>query len=67
MLVSCPRPLQKPSPPIFMAAAVSPESFVAAGEKGHSILLAPFFQSRGALKENVQRLQGNAAALRIFA
>jgi natural product biosynthesis luciferase-like monooxygenase protein len=48
-----PRPLQKPSPPIFMAAAVSPESFVAAGEKGHSILLAPFFQSRGALKENL--------------
>jgi len=49
-----PRPLQKPSPPIFMAAAASPESFVAAGEKGHSILLAPFLQSRGALKENVQ-------------
>ena len=49
-----PRPVQKPSPPIFMAAAVSPESFVAAGEKGHSILLAPFIQSRGALKENVQ-------------
>ncbi len=49
-----PRPLQKPSPPIFMAAALSPESFVAAGEKGHSILLAPFFQSRGVLKENIQ-------------
>jgi len=49
-----PRPLQKPSPPIFMAAAVSPESFVAAGDKGHSILLAPFIQSRGELKENVQ-------------
>jgi natural product biosynthesis luciferase-like monooxygenase protein len=49
-----PRPLQKPSPPIFMAAAVSPESFTAAGEKGHSILLAPFIQSRAALKENVQ-------------
>jgi len=49
-----PRPVQKPSPPIFMAAAVSPESFVAAGEKGHSILLAPFFQSRTKLKDNVQ-------------
>jgi natural product biosynthesis luciferase-like monooxygenase protein len=49
-----PRPLQKPAPPIFMAAAASPESFVAAGEKGHSILLAPFLQSRGALQENVQ-------------
>jgi len=50
-----PRPLQKPAPPIFMAAAVSPESFVAAGERGHSILLAPFIQSRSALKENLQR------------
>jgi len=49
-----PRPLQKPAPPIFMAAALSPESFVAAGQKGHSVLLAPFTQSRGMLKENVQ-------------
>jgi alkanesulfonate monooxygenase SsuD/methylene tetrahydromethanopterin reductase-like flavin-dependent oxidoreductase (luciferase family) len=49
-----PRPIQKPGPPIFMAAAVSPESFVAAGQKGHSIMLAPFFQSRSALKANVQ-------------
>lgn len=49
-----PRPVQRPTPPVFMAAAVSPESFTAAGERGHSIMLAPFFQSRGALKENVQ-------------
>jgi natural product biosynthesis luciferase-like monooxygenase protein len=49
-----PRPLQKPSPPIFMAAALSPESFVAAGERGHSLMLAPFFQSRDKLAENVQ-------------
>jgi natural product biosynthesis luciferase-like monooxygenase protein len=48
-----PRPIQKP-PPIFMAAAVSPESFVDAGERGHSLLLAPFTQSRGSLKENIQ-------------
>jgi natural product biosynthesis luciferase-like monooxygenase protein len=49
-----PRPIQRPTPPIFMAAALSPESFVAAGERGHSLLLAPFLQSRGALKENLQ-------------
>jgi alkanesulfonate monooxygenase SsuD/methylene tetrahydromethanopterin reductase-like flavin-dependent oxidoreductase (luciferase family) len=49
-----PRPLQKPAPPIFMAAAISPESFVAAGQRGHSITLAPFFQSRSTLKENIQ-------------
>jgi alkanesulfonate monooxygenase SsuD/methylene tetrahydromethanopterin reductase-like flavin-dependent oxidoreductase (luciferase family) len=49
-----PRPVQKPSPPIYMAAALTPESFVTAGQKGHSIVLAPFLQSRTTLKENVQ-------------
>ena len=49
-----PRPLQKPTPPIYMAAAASPESFVAAGEKGHSLLLALFALPMSALKENVQ-------------
>ena len=49
-----PRPVQKPAPPIYMAAAVSPESFVAAGKKGHSLLLAPFAQPLSTLKENVQ-------------
>jgi len=49
-----PRPLQKPTPPIYMAAAASPESFVAAGEKGHSLLLALFALPLSALKENVQ-------------
>ncbi|MBV8136286.1 MAG: LLM class flavin-dependent oxidoreductase [Deltaproteobacteria bacterium] len=48
-----PRPLQKPAPPIFMAAAASAESFVAAGERGHALMLAPFFQSRERLKDNV--------------
>ncbi len=49
-----PRPLQKPMPPIYMAAAASPESFVAAGEKGHSLLLALFTMPMSAFKENVQ-------------
>jgi natural product biosynthesis luciferase-like monooxygenase protein len=49
-----PRPLQKPAPPIYMAAAVSPESFVTAGKKGHSLMLAPFTQPLSTLKANVQ-------------
>lgn len=49
-----PRPLQKPMPPIYMAAAASPESFVAAGEKGHSLLLALFTMPLSSFKENVQ-------------
>ena len=49
-----PRPVQKPTPPIYMAAAVSPDSFVTAGEKGHSLLLALFALPMQTLKENVQ-------------
>ena len=49
-----PRPLQKPMPPIYMAAAASRESFVAAGHKGHSLLLALFTMPLSAFKENVQ-------------
>jgi natural product biosynthesis luciferase-like monooxygenase protein len=49
-----PRPVQKPTPPIYMAAAVSPESFVTAGEKGHSLLLALFALPMNVLKDNVQ-------------
>ena len=49
-----PRPVQKPAPPIYMAAAVSPESFVAAGQKGHSLLLALFALPMSTLKEHVQ-------------
>jgi alkanesulfonate monooxygenase SsuD/methylene tetrahydromethanopterin reductase-like flavin-dependent oxidoreductase (luciferase family) len=49
-----PRPVQKPMPPIYMAAAITPESFVAAGKQGHSLILAPFLQPFSTLKEQVQ-------------
>jgi natural product biosynthesis luciferase-like monooxygenase protein len=49
-----PRPVQHPAPPIYVAAALSPESFVKAGQQGHSLLLAPFLQSFSSLKEQVQ-------------
>src|SRR5262245_60058531 len=49
-----PRPVQKPMPPIYMAAALSPESFVNAGKQGHSLILAPFLQPLSTLKEQVQ-------------
>lgn len=37
-----PKPLQKPHPPVWMAA-LSPESFVIAGRKGLNLLCAPVF------------------------
>jgi natural product biosynthesis luciferase-like monooxygenase protein len=57
-----PRPLQKPTPPIWMAAAVSPESFVVAGQKGHPLLLALFALPLNALKERVQLYRETLAA-----
>lgn len=42
-----PRPLQKPYPPIWMAA-LSPESFVQAGRMGFNLLCAPVFGFGGA-------------------
>jgi alkanesulfonate monooxygenase SsuD/methylene tetrahydromethanopterin reductase-like flavin-dependent oxidoreductase (luciferase family) len=38
-----PRPLQQPSPPIFIAAVRTTETYRWAGENGFSILTAPFF------------------------
>ena len=49
-----PRPLQRPTPPIYTAAAITPESFVNAGRQGYSLLLAPFLQPFSTLKDQVQ-------------
>ncbi len=38
---SLPRPTQKPRPPFYIAALATPESFVKAGEAGHSVMAIP--------------------------
>lgn len=40
-VTSLPRPTQKPRPPFWIAALATPESFVAAGEKGYGIMAIP--------------------------
>ncbi len=37
-----PRPVQRPHPPIFIAAVLSAESFVWAGEQGYHLMIVPF-------------------------
>jgi natural product biosynthesis luciferase-like monooxygenase protein len=37
-----PRPLQKPHPPVWVAAIASPESFISAGRRGWNIMIVPF-------------------------
>lgn len=46
--------LKKPHPPIWMAA-VSPESFVAAGARGFNLICGPIFGAgRGYLEQNLR-------------
>lgn len=37
-----PKPLQKPLPPVFVAAVASPESYIWAGENGCNLMVSPF-------------------------
>ena len=39
---SMPRPVQKPHPPIWVAAVMSEESFAAAGRRGHHLMIVPY-------------------------
>lgn len=56
-----PKPLQKPHPPVWMAA-LSPESFVQAGRKGFNLLCAPVFGFGGS--SGAENLQNYRDALR---
>ena len=49
-----PRPVQRPHPPVWIAAVLSEESFVAAGRNGHHIMIVPF---AGNLERNGQMLK----------
>ena len=40
-VTSLPRPTQRPRPPLWVAALATPDSFVRAGERGHSIMAIP--------------------------
>jgi natural product biosynthesis luciferase-like monooxygenase protein len=56
-----PKPLQKPHPPVWMAA-LSPESFVQAGRMGFNLLCTPVFGFAG--KTALENLQAYREALR---
>jgi alkanesulfonate monooxygenase SsuD/methylene tetrahydromethanopterin reductase-like flavin-dependent oxidoreductase (luciferase family) len=56
-----PKPLQKPHPPVWMAA-ISPESFTYAGEHGFNLLCAPMLSADG--NDLERNLQAYHAALR---
>ena len=43
---SLPRPTQKPRPPVWIAAVSTEQSFIFAGEKGHSIMAIPLLGAK---------------------
>ncbi|MGH7796418.1 MAG: LLM class flavin-dependent oxidoreductase [Candidatus Binatia bacterium] len=49
-----PRPVQKPHPPIWIAAVMSAESFVWAGQQGYHLMIVPFASDLERVRELVQ-------------
>ena len=49
-----PRPIQKPNPPIWIAAVATKESFVWAGRRGYHIMIVPFASNLDLVRELVQ-------------
>jgi alkanesulfonate monooxygenase SsuD/methylene tetrahydromethanopterin reductase-like flavin-dependent oxidoreductase (luciferase family) len=49
-----PRPVQKPHPPIWIAAVATKESFIWAGRRGYHIMIVPFASNLELVRELVQ-------------
>jgi natural product biosynthesis luciferase-like monooxygenase protein len=49
-----PRPVQKPHPPIWIAAVATKESFIWAGRRGYHIMIVPFASNLDLVRELVQ-------------
>ena len=52
-VTSLPRPTQRPHPPIWIAAVVSPESFVWTGERGYNLMVVPYIGEAHELAEKI--------------
>jgi alkanesulfonate monooxygenase SsuD/methylene tetrahydromethanopterin reductase-like flavin-dependent oxidoreductase (luciferase family) len=48
-----PRPVQKPHPPILVAAISTPESFIWAGEQGYGLMFVPYLSDFADLAEKI--------------
>jgi len=53
-VTSLPRPTQQPHPPIWVAAVVTPESFVWTGERGYNLMVVPYLGEHHELAEKLQ-------------
>ncbi len=54
-VTSSPRPVQRPHPPIFIAAVGTPASFDWAGQQGYGLMVVPYLSNFDTLRENLRR------------
>lgn len=61
-ITSSPRPVQRPHPPIIIAAVGTPASFEWAGRQGHGLMVVPYISSFETLRDNLRRYREAFAA-----
>ena len=61
-VTSSPRPLQRPHPPILIAAVGTPASFDWAGQQGHGLMVVPYLSSFDTLRDNLRRYRAAFAS-----
>lgn len=61
-VTSLPRPTQRPHPPVYIAAVMTPESFARAGELGHRLMIVPYISPFEQTAANVARYREAWAA-----
>lgn len=61
-ITSSPRPVQKPHPPIIVAAVGNPASFEWAGRQGHGLMVVPYLSDFEALRGHLRLYRASFAA-----
>lgn len=61
-ITSSPRPVQRPHPPIAVAAVGTPASFEWTGQQGYRLMVVPYLSDFDELRENLARYRGAFAA-----
>ena len=61
-VTSLPRPVQRPHPPIWIAAIATPASFQWAGEQGYAMMVVPYIGDYDELAEHLQLYRSAYAA-----
>lgn len=66
-VTSLPRPVQRPRPPIWIAAIATPASFAWAGEQGYGLMVVPYIGDFEELVDHLELYRASFRARRILA